>query len=316
MLSAALSCLALLLAPAAVEQQAFEMNTHRFAFPVKVDPNRRDEIERLVLMSSSDRGKTWQEIASASVDAKHFKVQVPADGEYWFNIKVVWKNGEATPGDFRDVPPAHRVIVQTNGKADLPAPAQPPQGEIEEIKAELKNLQQRVRDFEAKLKMTTRSRLQLAEAYRLLAVDVQNALANSDGDKSRLQRDYQHWMLQATEDYLELSRLLEKSELKGDLDTQERRKVPLLAGECLFNLGRYHEAEEVFDHQAKLHAGHPDSLQALGGSARCLAALAQGDKFRQRLDQIRGLLDKVEGPERKKWEEWVTVVSKPVVPER
>jgi len=162
----------------------------------------------------------------------------------------------------------------------------------------------------------TRARFHLAESYRRLAIlelDASKELKSPES-KEHSQREYQRWLQKAADEYLDLARFLEKPESKGHLLDEERIQIPFIAAECLFNLGQYGDALQVYDHLAEVNAGQPQCLQAMGGCVRCLAAQGLGDKVRQRLDQIRGLLINVEGPERQRWEEWLTTVSKPIMP--
>jgi hypothetical protein len=118
--SALVTCLALSLGAHGPDAEPLKINTRSFAIPIAVDAARRGEIDRLVLFNSSDRGQTRQQADSATVDAKQFCFNAQADGEYWFHVQVVGKNGQATPADIRSAPPALPVRQQRFARGQSP----------------------------------------------------------------------------------------------------------------------------------------------------------------------------------------------------
>jgi hypothetical protein len=63
------------------------------------------------LFVSKDRGVTWQKISEAQPHVKSFNYRAEADGEYWFAIRTLDKQGRAWPaGPYQ---PELRVIVDT-----------------------------------------------------------------------------------------------------------------------------------------------------------------------------------------------------------
>jgi hypothetical protein len=89
------------------------MKERNLRIPIKVDPARRNQIKELRLFSSSDLGKTWQQIAVAHPDQDGFQFNAPMDGEYWFSVQVVDQQGRRDPEDIYQVPPSQKIVVDT-----------------------------------------------------------------------------------------------------------------------------------------------------------------------------------------------------------
>jgi hypothetical protein len=65
------------------------IGTDSFAIPIKIDPSRKQEIHKVQLWVSSDRGKTWSLAESGNADTTQFRYKPPADGAYWFKLTLV-----------------------------------------------------------------------------------------------------------------------------------------------------------------------------------------------------------------------------------
>src|SRR6516225_8726814 len=105
--------LTLLLATSPGAGDAWPMKERNLRIPIKVDPARRNQIKELRLFSSSDLGKTWQQIAVAHPDQDGFQFNAPMDGEYWFSVQVVDQQGRRDPEDIYQVPPSQKIVVDT-----------------------------------------------------------------------------------------------------------------------------------------------------------------------------------------------------------
>ena len=83
-------------------------------------------------------------------------------------------------------------------------------------------------------------------------------------------------------------------------------------GMYLCKLGQYTEALAIYDHLIEQNVSVTVTLQALGMAARCHFGLQQGDKMRQRLDEIRKGIASLDKPQQQEWEEWLsTFLLKP-----
>jgi hypothetical protein len=66
-----------------------------------------------------DQGRTWHLAAVATADQAAFKFHAPQDGEYWFTVSVVDRQGIREIADISPPPvPGLKVRVQTTG--DVP----------------------------------------------------------------------------------------------------------------------------------------------------------------------------------------------------
>ena len=84
----------------------------RLRIPFHQDPEeiRRMGATAIRLFVSQDRGRSWTQAQSVATSARHFNFQAPADGEYWFGVKTVDRQGKLQPdGDTIDT--ALQVIV-------------------------------------------------------------------------------------------------------------------------------------------------------------------------------------------------------------
>jgi hypothetical protein len=84
-----------------------------FNIPINIDPSRRNEIKELLLYVSTDQGRTWNEVTSASPDQNHFSYNAPIDGVYYFNLVIVDRQGRRDPSDIQRATPAMRILVDS-----------------------------------------------------------------------------------------------------------------------------------------------------------------------------------------------------------
>jgi hypothetical protein len=91
--------------------------------PCKVrEPN---EVERVQLYVSEDRGKTWAKYAQGPANVVEFTFCAPKAGEYWFTARVRKKDGTLDPADPADFKPMQRVMVTTGAGGAARAPDAP-----------------------------------------------------------------------------------------------------------------------------------------------------------------------------------------------
>ena len=86
----------------------------RLRIPFHQDPEemRRMGAKEIRLFVSQDRGCSWTQAQKVATNARHFNFQAPNDGEYWFGVKTVDRNGRLQPdGDAVDT--ALQVIVDS-----------------------------------------------------------------------------------------------------------------------------------------------------------------------------------------------------------
>jgi hypothetical protein len=126
-------------------EQLFTLHTRTFAMPIAVEAERAKDIQELVLEMSRDQGRSWEVVARKSPDAKEIVSTVPADGLYWFRLRIVMRNGE------KSLSPEIHVRVQTEGEPPLPNPAplpSKPEDEVAKLKERIRELEKRVEQLE------------------------------------------------------------------------------------------------------------------------------------------------------------------------
>ena len=128
----------------------YTVNYKDFQIPISVDPDRREEMEQIRLFISTDRGKTWKQAKSVSVEKKSFHFHAPSDGIYMFKIQTVFKDKHVIPEDINDGPPALKVRVQTTKEAVLHK-AKNPDEEIATLREQVESLQKEVAAVRSKL---------------------------------------------------------------------------------------------------------------------------------------------------------------------
>ncbi len=152
-----LACLSLLVAlPAVAEpEDVFRIESRKFEFPVRVDPNRKDEIKEIQLYVSWDRGKSWEKVKSFGPDTTAVLFEAKRDGEAWFTLRIIDVKGQAEPEDVKNMKPAQKVLIGA-GKPDAPARILDPtkdtpevlRSRIEELKRLQAELEERLREAE------------------------------------------------------------------------------------------------------------------------------------------------------------------------
>jgi tetratricopeptide (TPR) repeat protein len=161
----------------------------------------------------------------------------------------------------------------------------------------------------------TRARYQLAESYRQLATDAKRdeLIGGSPNPeyKKHMRESNQHYLQKAADEYQELAAILEKPESAAILTAAERDLVPFVAADCRYNLGQYAEALAVYERLLDSKpADRSVALRALAEAARCHLVLAQGDKYRARLEEIHKMLAGVDETVRQQWEEWLSLAAR------
>lgn len=75
-----------------------ETNRRAFFLPVCVDRPTSDHTPKeVLLLVSTDQGKTWSTAAREPATAKGFQFQARGDGEHWFASRTLDAQGKARP---------------------------------------------------------------------------------------------------------------------------------------------------------------------------------------------------------------------------
>ncbi|HEV3263808.1 MAG TPA: hypothetical protein VG013_43635 [Gemmataceae bacterium] len=96
-----------------------------FKLPIKIDDKDRAGLESVKLYVKNGPSDAWVCKVTAPPSQPNFTYQVEHDGEYWFSVVTVDKNGKSTPADVRQEQPGLVVVVDT----------QPPEFDLRPIMA-------------------------------------------------------------------------------------------------------------------------------------------------------------------------------------
>jgi hypothetical protein len=104
-------------------------NKTYFHLPIQIDERARPSVKQVILFAK-EPGSDWQQKMIAAATQPYFTYQASRDGEYWFSVVTVDRNGKASPADVRKEPPALIVVVdQQAPKVEL-TPVHLPGGEM------------------------------------------------------------------------------------------------------------------------------------------------------------------------------------------
>ncbi len=115
-------------APSSAARRIYTKNLV-FDLPVQMDEPTRATLSAVRLYVKTPTGAwTMHEEAPASVT--RFTYRVPQDGEYWFNLQTVERNGRASPADVAQAPVAQRVVVDTQAPVIQGTVSATPEGDF------------------------------------------------------------------------------------------------------------------------------------------------------------------------------------------
>lgn len=102
----------LLLGSLSAGEPPFPMKDRNISIPYNLSVNPA-EISDVVLYVSIDQGRVWSRAGSIRPTERAFAFQAPTDGVYWFNVAVVYRNGNQVPADVSQTPPQQKVLFDT-----------------------------------------------------------------------------------------------------------------------------------------------------------------------------------------------------------
>jgi hypothetical protein len=103
----------LLLAVGATPPDVAHVSARELSIPIRLDPSLRGQIRELMLFSSADQGQQWQKVGVAGPEKPAFTFYAPADGEYWFSVAAIDRDGNQSPRDITKAPPSTKIMVDT-----------------------------------------------------------------------------------------------------------------------------------------------------------------------------------------------------------
>ncbi len=85
-----------------------------FRIPLTIDPAERARLQEVQLFVSDDSGYTWHPRSRTTPDRPYFTFKGTRDGEYWFAVRSIAKDGTDTGQSDATPTPSMIVIVDTN----------------------------------------------------------------------------------------------------------------------------------------------------------------------------------------------------------
>jgi hypothetical protein len=136
--------------PPELEKDVSEIQTLKFAIPIRIDPDRKGEMAALRLYMSEDRGKTWTHVADYEPKDQDAVFSAPHDGLYWFTVQVVRKDGKKDPPDLDKSTPAGKVYVNSERRVlKVQKSCEEVQREVEELRKTVEELKRKLAEREA-----------------------------------------------------------------------------------------------------------------------------------------------------------------------
>jgi hypothetical protein len=100
-------------AGAAPAADVYHMKERNIMIPIRLDPSRRVDVKQLLLFSSTDEGKNWQQENSVEPDKDAFTFYAPGEGSYWFSVAVVDKQGHREPAENAKLAANMKIVIDT-----------------------------------------------------------------------------------------------------------------------------------------------------------------------------------------------------------
>lgn len=132
--------------PIELPKDVYEIPSRRFAMPLRIGPDNREKIEKIRLFVSEDQGKTWKKKKNYKPSATRVVFTAPRDGQYWFAIQVVRKDGGMRPSDQDNLVPLMKVYINSERRVLKP------QKSYEELQREVEQLRRTVEELQTKIK--------------------------------------------------------------------------------------------------------------------------------------------------------------------
>jgi hypothetical protein len=111
--AALLALVSLTFGPVGLPPDVYTMRDRHLQIPIRVNDARRGDLVELVLYVSADQGRTWVGAGKAKPTQDAFNYHAEKDGLYWFSVQAVDRDGKYDPPDIAQVPPALKVMIDT-----------------------------------------------------------------------------------------------------------------------------------------------------------------------------------------------------------
>lgn len=107
-----MACLMMLTGQA--PSDVFYTNKLNHRLPVApLDAARRQEVDKLLLFYSADRGKTWHKYAQIEPEKDAFAFFAQGNGEFWFRMATLDRRGKQDPDNLLKGAPDQKMVIDT-----------------------------------------------------------------------------------------------------------------------------------------------------------------------------------------------------------
>ena len=128
------------------------VSSKQFRISVNCDPVKIKQIREILLLLSSDNGKTWQLHSRGGVDTKWFDFVAPANGIYWFAVVTSDTNGHWDPPGLENLQPNLKVKVEQVKLGPILQTSEPTREAVElQLRREIADLRKRLDELEKRL---------------------------------------------------------------------------------------------------------------------------------------------------------------------
>jgi hypothetical protein len=107
--------------PAAVQSaapvQRNYLNKRDIQLPIQINDSARNSIKEIRLYSKDHPASPWVLYDKVGPAQKSFTFKAPNDGEYWFTMVTVDKQGRSYPSDLRNEPAGLSIVIDTQAPA-------------------------------------------------------------------------------------------------------------------------------------------------------------------------------------------------------
>src|SRR5947207_874848 len=107
----AVLCSAHIPARAQADESPSVVNSYLFTFDFTAPPNEATELQEIQLHYSTDQGRTWKLYRGVPPSDGKITFEAAGDGEYWFAVQQVYKDGRRRPSKMEGAVAQRKVIV-------------------------------------------------------------------------------------------------------------------------------------------------------------------------------------------------------------
>lgn len=98
---------------AAPSDDVVYLNQRGFQIPVRIQPEKQNQVSEQILYLSRDQGKTWEIYSRAKPSSKAFEFYAAGDGLLYFSVAVTDLKGVQDPKDLYQAPVGQKICIDT-----------------------------------------------------------------------------------------------------------------------------------------------------------------------------------------------------------